>query len=121
LLSHYIDVSVIQYSQIKMEQATRELITRGLISKKVAEFETHVNENKSLIKSSKIVIFKFPDNYFCEQDEMFQLIKNIHMSYSELIKHNLINKGFEVSSMEYKDDYFNYADCYVSKCVYLLK
>jgi hypothetical protein len=99
-----------------MDQTMQELI-----SNKVAEFEKKVYENQSLIKSSKIVIFKFPDNYDCEQDDMFQKVKSIHMSYAELIKHNLINKGFEVTSMEYKDDYINYADCYVSKCVYLLK
>jgi hypothetical protein len=92
-----------------------------LINNKVAEFEKHVNENQSLFKSSKIVVFKFPDNYNCAQDEMFKTVKSIHMSYTEVIKHNLINKGFEVASMEYKDDYINYADCYVSKCVYLFK
>ncbi len=91
------------------------------IIKKMVEFEKRANENQALIKHSKIVIFKFPDNYECEKDEMRRMVKGVHMSYAETIKHNLINDGFEVTSMEYKDDYINYADCYVSKAVYLLK
>lgn len=95
-----------------------EVIHEAII-KKIAEFEKRINENKSLIKESKILIFNFPSNYDCERDEMIIKVTNIHNGYAEFIKQILNDNGFVVTTMNYVDDYINYADCYVSKYVCL--
>ena len=92
-----------------------------LISKRIAEFDGRVDENKATIEEFKMIEFKFPDNYDCYEDETLHAVEALHKRYAEIIKHNIINKGFDVKSMEYIDDYINYADCYISKMIYLLK
>lgn len=84
-----------------------------LIIKRVAEFE------KRLVQTppTGLLIFKFPDNYNCYDNEM---IKSIHLYYADTIKHNLMTKGYDVTSMDYKDEYINYNNCYTSKAVYLI-
>ncbi len=77
------------------------------------QFQELVDEHQKDIELTKQATFLFPN---CTKDEIFGAVKNMHMRYAEIIKHNLNNNGYDVDSMEYMDSYD--FGCYKSKCVY---
>ena len=88
------------------------------LNRRIRALDKYIDDNRTTIKANKIIEFHFPDNYECEQDDMLRMVNDIHLKYVEIIKHNIMNKGYDVKQVNYIDDYINYADCYTSKCVY---
>lgn len=73
------------------------------------------------IRTEKLIRFHFADKYDCEEDDIFYETREIHKQFIELIKQEIINKGFKIIKYDYKEDYINYADCYRSSCTYYIE